>query len=99
MFEFIATLLVAMAIMIALMAVGVALTMPFHGALVRLRANYNPRAVGLEGTENRSAADLYSGQTSGSRTDAMQSRPYTDDAAGDSETDEESGGLVWAVQG
>lgn len=95
MFEFIATLLVAMAIMIALMAVGVALTMPFHGALVRLRANYNPRAVGLEGTENRSVA-LHCLKC---RTDATQSWSNTDDAAGNSETDKEPGGLVRAVQG
>lgn len=47
------TLILASIIMVALMAVGVALAMPFHGALVRLRANYNPRAVGLEGVENR----------------------------------------------
>lgn len=39
--------------MVLLMALGVAVTMPFHGALVRLRANYNPKAVGLEGVENR----------------------------------------------
>ncbi|KAK6905836.1 hypothetical protein I203_106670 [Kwoniella mangroviensis CBS 8507] len=48
MFEFLITLLLATAIMISLMAVGVAITMPFHGALVRLRANYNPHAVGLD---------------------------------------------------
>lgn len=76
MFEFILTLIVAVFIMIFMMAIGVAITMPFHGALVRsvgcpvvraiadaaarLRANYNPRGVGLEaaaesGTmENRS---------------------------------------------
>jgi len=53
MFEFLLTLLLATLIMVVLMGIGVALTMPFHGALVRLRANYNPRAVGLEGTENR----------------------------------------------
>jgi hypothetical protein len=53
MFEFILTVLIASIMMVALMALGVAITMPFHGALVRLRANYNPRAVGLEGTENR----------------------------------------------
>jgi hypothetical protein len=54
MFEFLLTLLLATFLMITLMGVMVALTMPFHGALVRLRANYNPRAVGLEGgTENR----------------------------------------------
>jgi hypothetical protein len=53
MFEFLLTLLLATLLMIVLMAIGVAVTMPFHGALVRLRANYNPRAVGLEGTENR----------------------------------------------
>ncbi|WVQ82656.1 hypothetical protein IAT38_004788 [Cryptococcus sp. DSM 104549] len=48
MFEFIITLIVATFIMVALMAVGVAITMPFTGALVRLRANYNPHAVGLD---------------------------------------------------
>ncbi|WWC58478.1 uncharacterized protein I303_101021 [Kwoniella dejecticola CBS 10117] len=48
MFEFLITLLLATAILISLMAVGVAITMPFHGALVRLRANYNPHAVGLD---------------------------------------------------
>ncbi|KAK8846522.1 hypothetical protein IAR55_005608 [Kwoniella newhampshirensis] len=48
MFEFILTLFLAAAIMIFLMAVGVGLTMPFTGALVRLRANYNPHAVGLD---------------------------------------------------
>jgi hypothetical protein len=50
---FIFTLILASFIMVLLMAAGVAVTMPFHGALVRLRANYNPRAVGLEGVENR----------------------------------------------
>ncbi|EIW72509.1 hypothetical protein TREMEDRAFT_70739 [Tremella mesenterica DSM 1558] len=53
MFEFILTLLLAAGIMVLAMAVGVGVTMPFHGALIRLRANYNPRAVGLEGVENR----------------------------------------------
>ncbi|WVQ97558.1 hypothetical protein IAU59_004672 [Kwoniella sp. CBS 9459] len=48
MFEFLLTLFLATAIMVSLMAVGVAITMPFHGALVRLRANYNPHAVGLD---------------------------------------------------
>ncbi|WVW82438.1 hypothetical protein I302_104448 [Kwoniella bestiolae CBS 10118] len=48
MFEFLITLLLATSIMISFMAVGVAITMPFHGALVRLRANYNPHAVGLD---------------------------------------------------
>lgn len=51
--SFIFTLILASIIMVVLMALGVAITMPFHGALVRLRANYNPRAVGLEGVENR----------------------------------------------
>ncbi|KAK4687234.1 hypothetical protein P7C73_g2887, partial [Tremellales sp. Uapishka_1] len=60
MFEFILTLLLAALIMIVLMAVGVGITMPFHGSMVRLRANYNPRAVGLEGTENRVGPTLYS---------------------------------------
>jgi hypothetical protein len=53
MLDFIVTLLLASVIMVTFMAIGVALTMPLHGALVRLRANYNPRAVGLEGVENR----------------------------------------------
>ncbi|WVR05998.1 hypothetical protein IAU60_003026 [Kwoniella sp. DSM 27419] len=48
MFEFLLTLILAIFIMVSLMAVGVAITMPFHGALVRLRANYNPHAVGLD---------------------------------------------------
>ncbi|WWC86382.1 uncharacterized protein L201_001258 [Kwoniella dendrophila CBS 6074] len=48
MFEFLITLILATAIMVSLMAIGVAMTMPFHGALVRLRANYNPHAVGLD---------------------------------------------------
>lgn len=47
------TLVLASFIMVMLMALGVVVTMPFHGALVRLRANYNPKAVGLEGVENR----------------------------------------------
>jgi hypothetical protein len=50
---FVFTLVLASFIMVLLMALGVAVTMPFHGALVRLRANYNPKAVGLEGVENR----------------------------------------------
>ena len=53
MFEFLATLIVASLMMIGIMALLIAITMPFQGALVRLRSNYNPRAVGLEGTENR----------------------------------------------
>ena len=53
MLDFIVTLIVASIIMATLMCITVAITMPFHGALVRLRANYNPRAVGLEGIENR----------------------------------------------
>jgi hypothetical protein len=53
MFEFILTLILAALFMVIIMAVGVAIFMPFQGALVRLRANFNPRAVGLEGTENR----------------------------------------------
>jgi len=53
MFEFLITIILAIFLMVVLMGIIVALTMPFHGALVRLRANYNPRAVGLEGTDNR----------------------------------------------
>jgi hypothetical protein len=53
MIDFIVTLLLASTIMVGLMGLGVALTMPFHGALIRLRANYNPKAIGLEGAENR----------------------------------------------
>lgn len=32
--------------------VSTLITMPLIGSLVRLRANYNPRAVGLDDTEN-----------------------------------------------
>lgn len=53
MIDLIITVLLASIIMVVAMAIGIAITMPLHGALVRLRANYNPRAVGLEGTENR----------------------------------------------
>ena len=60
MLDFIVTLVLASIIMATLMCVTVAVTMPFHGALVRLRANYNPRAVGLEGIENRVGPTLTS---------------------------------------
>ena len=50
MFEFLLILLVASAMVIFATIVSVAITMPLTGALVRLRANYNPRAVGLDGT-------------------------------------------------
>lgn len=53
MLEFLITLFLAALIMLVLAAVGVGLTMPFHGALVRLRSNYNPKAIGIEGAENR----------------------------------------------
>ncbi|KAL7424809.1 hypothetical protein Q5752_000493 [Cryptotrichosporon argae] len=53
MFEFIVTVLLAMLIMACMMCLTVGLTMPFYGSLVRLRANYNPHAVGLDGTDNR----------------------------------------------
>lgn len=46
-------MLVAMLFAIFLLPFAVAFMMPFVGALIRLRANYNPRAVGFEGTENR----------------------------------------------
>lgn len=103
MFEFIATLFFAMGIMIVLMAVGVALTMPFHGALVRLRANYNPRAVGLEGTDNRCVSPLASSMHSAGATwrrgSPCQGRPDTDDPVGHVEADQEPRGLVRPVQG
>ncbi|GFZ43673.1 hypothetical protein JCM24511_01393 [Saitozyma sp. JCM 24511] len=60
MIDFIVTLLLASTIMVGLMGLGVALTMPFHGALIRLRANYNPKAIGLEGAENRVGPTLTS---------------------------------------
>ncbi|ODO07142.1 hypothetical protein L198_00721 [Cryptococcus wingfieldii CBS 7118] len=58
MFEFILTLLLAAVLMAAIMAASVAITMPFSGALVRLRANYNPHAVGL-GQEARVGPTLH----------------------------------------
>lgn len=58
MIDLIITVLLASIIMVVAMAIGIAITMPLHGALVRLRANYNPRAVGLEGTENRWVYEL-----------------------------------------
>jgi hypothetical protein len=53
MLDFIITLLLAALIMLVLASIGVAITMPFHGALVRLRSNYNPKAIGIEGADNR----------------------------------------------
>lgn len=43
----------ALALFAALFAVSFIFVMPFAGALVRLRANYNPKAVGFEGSEER----------------------------------------------
>lgn len=54
MFEFLLTLILAMLIMVVLSCIGVLITQPIHGALVRLRANYSPKAVALDGLENRS---------------------------------------------
>ena len=53
MFEFIITLILAMLIMVILSCIGVLITQPIHGALVRLRANYSPKAVSLDGLDNR----------------------------------------------
>jgi len=47
------TTLVAVCMMLVMIVISVAVTMPFVGSLIRLRANYNPRAVGLEGAENQ----------------------------------------------
>ncbi|KAL1408022.1 hypothetical protein Q8F55_004819 [Vanrija albida] len=44
--------ILAVIIMSMSAAVSIAAFMPFMGALVRLRANYNPKAVGFAGTEN-----------------------------------------------
>lgn len=48
----IVTILVACAIMIVSSVVATIVVMPFTGSLIRLRANYNPRAVGFDGTDN-----------------------------------------------
>lgn len=53
MFEFLLTLILAMLIMVILSSIVVAFTQPIHGALVRLRANYSPKAVSLDGLDNR----------------------------------------------
>jgi hypothetical protein len=49
----IVTTLVASLLMLLMITISIAATMPFVGSLIRLRANYNPRAVGLEGAENQ----------------------------------------------
>ncbi|KAJ9104692.1 hypothetical protein QFC20_004464 [Naganishia adeliensis] len=46
--ELIGTIILACILMIIGVLVGTAIVMPFQGALVRLRANYNPKGVGLE---------------------------------------------------
>lgn len=48
-----ATTLVAIAIVCFSMVFTVLVMMPFAGALIRLRANYNPRAVGFDGADNQ----------------------------------------------
>lgn len=48
-----AAILLACVIMVIGMFFVVAVSMPFHGAIVRLRANYNPKGVGLEQGESR----------------------------------------------
>jgi len=59
--DFLLALVVASLIMIVAVFVGVAFTMPFHGAVIRLRANYNPKGVGLEeGQEARVGPTLTS---------------------------------------
>ncbi|WVN89864.1 uncharacterized protein L203_105094 [Cryptococcus depauperatus CBS 7841] len=42
-----------------MMGISAAITMPFYGALVRLRANYNPHAVGLDQHEARVGPTLH----------------------------------------
>lgn len=46
------TAVLALLIMIIGAAVSTVFVMPLAGALVRLRANYNPRAVGFDDSEN-----------------------------------------------
>ncbi|ADV21006.1 hypothetical protein I315_02177 [Cryptococcus gattii Ru294] len=48
MFDVIFTFFLAIAILAVALALSVAITLPFAGALVRWRANYNPLAVGLD---------------------------------------------------
>ncbi|XAO23179.1 hypothetical protein I312_101957 [Cryptococcus bacillisporus CA1280] len=48
MFDVIFTFFLAIAILAVALALSVAITLPFTGALVRWRANYNPIAVGLD---------------------------------------------------
>lgn len=54
MFDVIFTFFLAIAILAVALALSVAITLPFAGALVRWRANYNPLAVGLD-QESRQA--------------------------------------------
>ncbi|KAJ9124692.1 hypothetical protein QFC24_003059 [Naganishia onofrii] len=46
--EVIGTIILACVFMVVGVFIGTAIVMPFQGALVRLRANYNPKGVGLE---------------------------------------------------
>lgn len=46
------TIIVASMIMIISSVIATLIVMPFKGSLIRLRANYNPRAVGFDGTDN-----------------------------------------------
>ncbi len=48
----VATIIVASLIMVVSSVVATLIVMPFKGSLIRLRANYNPRAVGFDGTDN-----------------------------------------------
>jgi hypothetical protein len=48
----VATIIVASLIMVISSVVATLIVMPFKGSLIRLRANYNPRAVGFDGTDN-----------------------------------------------
>lgn len=107
------TLVLASFIMVLLMGIGVAITMPFHGALVRLRSNYNPRAVGLEGVENRyvwlwvmfvSHIDMYGHrgvlrwwQSTENDVLIMQCWAYAHHIDRDAETHQTVRGVVWAI--
>lgn len=46
------TVLLASVMMVFASVIGTIIIMPFAGSLIRLRANYNPRAVGFDGMDN-----------------------------------------------
>ncbi|BEI86265.1 hypothetical protein CcaverHIS002_0605520 [Cutaneotrichosporon cavernicola] len=46
------TIVVACLIMMISAVIATIIVMPFKGSLIRLRANYNPRAVGFDGSDN-----------------------------------------------